>query len=359
MDLFDARVCRRDMHGGVRIPRQRQFGATKIMNAPFIIAEVGSNWKRKNYSGIDLALRHISDAAACGADAVKFQLFSHTELYGIEGDETYTLPRGWVVTLAAYCEQHKIEFMCSAFSADGIKFLDRFVKRHKIASSEMLDPSIFEAAQLSQKPLIISTGGATDEEVDAIARALFAAEHTILECVAAYPANPQDYCLKAMTRWRDSFGVQVGVSDHTLGSGLALAALGAGALVFEKHFDSLRDIHAGNIDSPDASVSVGPREFGEYCSELKRAAKAVLRDPHKGRNEPERPMQARWRRRLKVTKPLKAGIDRLEFGVNFGCFRSLKDDLRAASPQGIDQFDGKRVTKDLQPQDGLWYDDIE
>lgn len=328
------------------------------MRKPFIIAEVGSNWKREGYYGLDLAIRHIDDAATCGVSAVKFQFFSHNELYGVDGDDSYQLPREYIPLLAAHCTSVGVEFMCSAFSAEGVRYIDRYVTRHKIASSEMLDPLIFEAVKKCGKPFIVSTGGAHEDEVYELILKLDK-KATVLECVAEYPAKMRDYNLNAMARNAKNH-VNIGVSDHTLNNELAITAVGFGATVFEKHFDALKFnyLEIPTEATPDTCVSIGTQDLATYCNAIKLAFSAI-NEFRKKPSESERPMATKWRRRLKVTKPLRGGIDRLELGVNFGSFRSLKEDTRAASCLDIDKFEGKRVTKDLQPQDGLWFDDIE
>ena len=100
------------------------------MSEPYIIAEIGSNW-----ISLQGCIDSIWQAKECGADAVKFQMFTHEELYGVPGDDTFDLPRGFISELAQHCKAIDIDFMCTAFTADGVKFIDPFVKMHKVASS--------------------------------------------------------------------------------------------------------------------------------------------------------------------------------------------------------------------------------
>lgn len=316
---------------------------------PFIIADVGSNHR----GDLQKAIHHIDTAAACGVDAVKFQLFNCEELYGIPGKVEFELPPKWIPILENRARERKIEFMCTAFSPEGVEFIDKFVNVHKVASAEMCYLPLLDAVLKTNKPFIVSTGGAQSSEVFQLREYLnlegYACDRVkILECVAAYPAKIKDYALLS--------GKWDGVSDHTLGTTLALTAVGAGATIFEKHFDALR-INKPLKDSPDSPFSMGPRGLANYCKRI-RAAFTCLGD-HKTARASEQPMTITWRRRLKITKPVKGGQDILKYGENFGIFRSLKTDTRAAAAWDYKKFEGARVKRDMSPQEGLWFDDIE
>ena len=100
------------------------------MSEPYIIAEIGSNWRIAgkgditNLAAIDMTIRQ---AKACGADAVKFQMFTHEDLYGFPGDDKFSLPRRYIPVIAEKCKKLGIDFMCTAFTADGVKFIDQYV----------------------------------------------------------------------------------------------------------------------------------------------------------------------------------------------------------------------------------------
>lgn len=324
------------------------------MKAPYIIADVGSNWMRSSEKGenIFLATQHIDYAAQCGVSAVKFQFYTHEELYGIPGDDTYALPYDFLPHLAARCQSKKIDFLCTAFSEKGIGLVDPFVPMHKIASCEMRHVKLLDAALATEKALIISTGCQHTSELD-IVRALVGPRLVYwLECVAAYPAKISDYNFKWL-RGIETFGV----SDHTIGNTLAIAATGFGATVFEKHFDALK-IDEPLTDTPDSHFSMSPTELKSYCRDIRDAC-SIIRDRNKMTRPSEEPVKLSALRRLKITKPLKGGIDILEYGVNFGIFRSIEVDCRAAGPEKWANFEGKRVKRDMIPQEGLWFDDIE
>lgn len=180
-----------------------------------VIAEVGSNWK----SLMDCALS-IKEAKSCGADAVKFQLFSPKELYGSDGSTksgtTPYLDPEWIHRLFELCQFEGIEFMCTAFSPHGYKFIDNYVETHKIASAEITDKAILEMVNSFKKPVYLSTGGAS---IDQVASALFILKDcpvTIFYCVTEYPAKIVDF--RHLETLRETFGSQYkyGYSDHSI-----------------------------------------------------------------------------------------------------------------------------------------------
>jgi len=324
--------------------------------APFIIADIGSNHR----NDFDLALRQIDAAAECGVSAVKFQLFTYRELYGLEGRCEYELPREWIPTLASHCTDRKVHFMCTAFSPEGIDFIDPYVQVHKLASSEFSHPLMREKLFLKGKPTIFSTGGATHEEVRELVQIypVFCRQpYALLECVGAYPAAPEDYALNAMKNFEASDAwsgsTYIGISDHTGGRTLALAAAGAGATIFETHFDS----EPWQGETPDSAVCLDTITLRLYCERIRQAFSA-LGDGIKLPRESERAMVTKHKRRLKIIKRVHIG-DTLVLGDNFGIYRSVVEDLEASPPNQWKQFEGKRAARELSPGDGLKKEDVE
>lgn len=232
-----------------------------MLKSLFIVSDVGSNWKRYDdpKQNKECALLHIREAAKCGVNAVKFQLFTHEELYGFPGDDTYALPREWLPDLKAECDKHKVEFMCTAFSAEGVRAVDPFVNIHKIASAEAMHGGIQDAVLATDKPFLASLGGATPDNIARLVRKYRGKEMVFLECVAAYPAKASDYNLAALVKI-GALGVPIGISDHTLGNAVALTALGIGASVFEKHFMLRTTMPWEERDFPGT-----PDEGHSYC----------------------------------------------------------------------------------------------
>lgn len=317
-----------------------------MFDKPFVILDVGSNHR----GSLDLALRQIEAAKECGADAVKFQLYTYEELYGLPGKADYELPRDWIPKLKEHADKVGIEFMCTAFSVGGYHFIDPYVKIHKVASSEMLHVPILDTVKAFGKPWIVSTGGAHQKEID------WVCEHfdptVFLECVANYPAEASHYNL---------YNRPKGVSDHTLSGDVSLIAARLGATVFERHFDIYRD---RNVDwsapgyvpeTPDRPVSVGPKAMTKWVKAIHEAHKL----PKDQVKRPDYQDQAllRYRRRPIVTRELKAG-DRLVYDENYGLYRSLVEDKHGARAQTYLDFNGKTVKHAMKPGQSIWVTDI-
>lgn len=237
-----------------------------------IIAEVGSNWKT-----LDDCLSAIKIAKYCLADAVKFQLFSHKELYGVDGEMAGEMPRNWIPQLKESCDYYNIEFMCTAFSPDGYRFIDPFVKTHKIASAEITDTAILDTVRSFKKEVILSTGGASRGQ---ILRALNTINSMLNEkvpicvmyCVTDYPARIVD--LSTLTEFRDwlkPFNVSFGYSDHSIDvleipykAYKMIEAYSPGGGWLEKHVN-----FAGYKDTPDAPHGLLPYEFELMVKKIK------------------------------------------------------------------------------------------
>jgi sialic acid synthase SpsE len=223
----------------------------------FIIAEIGSNIFKhdKDEMNLEVGFSQIYRAAQCGADAVKFQMFTSKELFGVKVAEVdkCALPREWVPELASKCKDENIEFMCSAFSVEGFDFIDKYVQRHKVASPEVLAADVVTWNVNQLKQVIWSNG---------CAEVMLREERqndVVLNCVSAYPAKCQDYNFDPPSKiW--------GVSDHTPYDDVALRAYSCGATYFEKHVDFLPFI---GKETPDKCVSVDGYTFSQYCDKLR------------------------------------------------------------------------------------------
>lgn len=235
-----------------------------------IVAEVGSNW----FNVID-CVDSIGSAKRSGADAVKFQIFTYKELYGVEGGPMgFELPRAWIPELKDVADAHNIEFMCTAFSPDGYEFIDKFVKTHKIASMEITHLDILKTVNSFKKPVYLSTGGASPFQVMEALAYLPDCEVTVLYCVPQYPARstwlPQMALLQELTR------KPIGFSDHSLEIiQMPLWAKAMGAEVIEKHVNFVQ--LAG--DTPDSPHSLNEYEFTVMCRAIKEpSSKQAIED---------------------------------------------------------------------------------
>ena len=174
---------------------------------------------------------------------------------------------------------------------------------HKIASFEIVDLPLIEKMARTGKPLILSTGMATLEEIkEAVetARHAGASQIALLKCTSAYPALPEEMNLRTIPHLAETFGVPVGLSDHTLGIAVPVTAVALGACIVEKHFTLSR-----NIPGPDSAFSLEPNEFKQMVEAIRTAEKA-LGKVHYGVSEQEAKSRV-FRRSLFVVKDIKAG----------------------------------------------------
>lgn len=306
------------------------------------VAEIGSN-----FLSYEHAKHSIVAAKAAGADAVKFQLFSHRELYGYDGPaKDGQLPRDWVAGLAAKAEVTGIEFMCTAFSVSGVKFLDPFVKRHKIASSDLTHLELLRAVKATGKPIVLSTGASSEGDIRQALAVLDGSDVTLLYCISEYPTRSTD--VRTITMMRDSYGVPVGLSDHSTEIiSVPLAAVQAGAVMIEKHMTAYPE-----IESPDRPHSLTDTEFAKMV----RAVRGL--EVASGPTTGERDMFLRHNRRLVAMGDLPAGTT-LQHEINFGAYRAQEDDTKGLSPFAWEHLEGKRLKVGVKRGEGIGPSDFD
>jgi sialic acid synthase SpsE len=190
---------------------------------PLFIAEASSN----HAQDLDRALAFVDAAADAGCDAVKFQLFKIDRMFAPEilaqsakhrARRDWELPHAHLEPLAARCALRDIQFSCTPFYLDAVEELKPFVDFYKIASYELLVTPLLEACARTGKPIVLSTGMATMDEIKAAAATLHSAgtkDVTLLHCVSAYPTPAGEANLAAIAAIRDATGMPVGWSDHT------------------------------------------------------------------------------------------------------------------------------------------------
>ncbi|NQU94926.1 MAG: pseudaminic acid synthase [Candidatus Omnitrophica bacterium] len=285
----------------------------------FIIAEVSANHGQDFKKAVSM----IRKAKACGADAIKFQTYTANTLT-LNVDNKYfqvkhpkwgkrTLyqlykkaytPWSWFKKLKKVAEEEDILFFSTAFDKTSVDFLEELnVPIHKVASFELVDLPLVEHAARTKKPLILSTGLATDSEInDAVrtAKSAGAKNITLLKCVSSYPAKPTQMNLKGISRMKKTFKCPVGLSDHTMGIGVSIAAVALGAEVIEKHFTLSR-----KIKTPDSFFSIEPQELKELVDDI-RIVEEAIGDTHSGLSEEEK-KNLIFRRSLFAAKSIKKG----------------------------------------------------
>lgn len=255
----------------------------------FIIAELSAN----HNGDLDLAIKTIQQAAQCGVDAVKLQTYTADTLtidhdgpgFVIEGglwdgrrlhdlyQEAYT-PWEWHGRLFEVARECGLVCFSSPFDESAVDLLEGLRNPiYKIASFEITDIPLIEYAASKGKPMVMSTGIATEQEIeDALeaCRRMGNEQVTLLKCTSAYPAPIEDANLKTMVDMRSRYGVETGLSDHTMGHSVAVAAVALGATMVEKHF--ILDRSMGGVDS---AFSMEPSEFKLMVDEIRKTEAAL------------------------------------------------------------------------------------
>lgn len=251
----------------------------------FLIAEAGSNHNGE----LEMALRLIDLAASTKADAVKFQLFRAQTLYSPKaGTSEYLkiarpiydiirdleLPYEWLPALAQRCQQAGILFLASVFDEECADRLDPFVVAHKIASYEITHLPLLEHVARKGKPLILSTGTASLDEVAESIEAIRRVgndELLLMQCTASYPAPLESLNIRAISTMKRAFGVPVGLSDHSRDPVVGpVAAVAAGANLLEKHFTL-----SNQLPGPDHAFAVEPEELRRMVETVRQAERAL------------------------------------------------------------------------------------
>lgn len=330
----------------------------------FIVAELSANHNHD----LSTAIASIRGAAAIGADAVKIQTYtadtitldcrkedfilhgglwdgySYYDLY----KEAYT-PWEWHETLFKEARECGICLFSTPFDRTAVDLLESLGNPiYKIASFEIMDTDLIWYAASKGKPMMISTGIATEEEIETAIRVCREAGNddiTLLKCDSEYPARPEDANLLMIPELRKRFGVKVGLSDHSPGSLVAIAGVALGATVVEKHF-----ILDRGIGGPDAAFSMTKEEFARMVKDI-RATEASL-----GRvtfELSERIREARKSgRSLYVAKPIREG-ERIS-GENVRCVRPGL----SLHPSRWKDIEGKRAVRNLEVGDRIGVEDV-
>ncbi|MGN6869650.1 MAG: pseudaminic acid synthase [Solirubrobacteraceae bacterium] len=324
-------------------------------NPPLIVAELSAN-----HNGLlDRALAVVDAVAQAGAHVLKLQTYTADTMtldvdrpeFRIGGEGTlwdgrslYDLyregstPWEWHAPIAARCRERGLDWFSSPFDPSAVEFLQELEPAaYKIASFEIVDLPLIRAVAATGRPVVISTGMATLDEIDSAVRAAREAgceDLVLLQCTSTYPASASNSNLATIPHLRQTFDCPVGLSDHTLGIGVPIAAVGLGAVLIEKHVTL--DRSDGGVD---AAFSLEPPELRELVDESQRAWEAVGEVTY-GPLPAER-ASLLFRRSLYVTADLRAG-DKLT-AENL---RSIRPS-NGLAPSHLDDLLGRRVTRDV------------
>ena len=273
-------------------PLQIKIGARTVGSgeAVYVIAEVSAN----HHQSFDEAVKIIHAAKAAGCDAVKLQTYTadtitiacDREPFRVDGGtlwdgrnlhdlyaEAYT-PWDWQPKLKTIANDLGMDCFSSAFDATAVDFLEEMgVPAHKVASFELVDIPLIQKMARTGKPLILSTGMATVEEIEEAlqaARAAGATQIALLKCSSAYPAPTEEMNLRTIPELARRFEVPAGLSDHTMGIEIPVAAVALGACIIEKHLTLSR-----SAPGPDSAFSLEPHEFKAMVDAVRIAEKAL------------------------------------------------------------------------------------
>ncbi len=297
----------------------------------YIIAEVGSNFDGSLERAKSLAML----AKECGADAYKIQNFLAPKIVSPSGFKNLQVafqakwqrpvvevykaaefPREWVEELSEYCREIGIDFFSSPYDTEAVDLLEKIgVPAHKIGAGEIDNLDFLRYVAKTQKPVILSCGATTMEEITLAVEAIRSTGNDalmLLQCVTNYPSPVGDANLRAMVTLKDRFGVEVGYSDHTIspaqggddplyGLTVPLGAVALGASLIEKHFTDDR-----TRSGPDHPFAMEPKEFKAMVSGI-RAMEQALGDGVKKVEPSEEKTVIIQRRGLYATRDIKAG----------------------------------------------------
>jgi pseudaminic acid synthase len=337
-------------------------GAIQIANrrvghgAPvYIVAEMSANHNQS----LDRAIRIVHAAKEAGADAVKLQTYtadtitlrSNKECFRVSGgtlwdgrtlhdlyQEAFT-PWEWQPKLKQVADSVGLHLFSSAFDAGGVDFLERMnVPAHKVASFELVDLDLIRKMARTGKPLIMSTGMATESEIEEAletAREAGATQMALLKCTSAYPAPAEEANLLTIPELARRFDCPAGLSDHTMNVAVPVAAVALGACIIEKHF-CLSRADGG----PDSAFSLEPQEFRAMVDAVRTAEKALgsvqfAPGPHEVNSR-------KYRRSLFVVEDVRKGAVFTEENV-----RSIRP-ADGLHPRYLNEVLGQRAACDIE-----------
>jgi pseudaminic acid synthase len=335
------------------------------MGKTFIVAELSANHGHK----LKLALESVFAAKKAGADAIKIQTYTADTLTlkcdkkdfrlgkGLwEGETYYSLyqkaytPWDWHEEIFHVAKEEGLICFSTPFDKTAVDFLESLDNPiYKIASFEITDIPLIKYIASKHKPIILSTGIAMEEDIRLALDTIYAEGNkdvTLLKCTSAYPAPIEDANLMTIPDMKQHFGVKVGLSDHTEGYVVPMAAVALGAEVVEKHF-----IIDRSIGGPDSAFSMEAAEFKLMVENVRKVESALGfvtyptdKDKIKGRE---------FSRSLYVAQPMKAGDVITEENV-----RSVRPCF-GLHPKYLSELMGRKVNRDLEMGDRMSWDVVE
>lgn len=337
-------------------------------NHVFVIAEAGSNWKCGTYEeDLERGKQLIRVAAKAGADAVKFQTYKPETIYvpdagqseylseyGVKKNinkifEDLSMPYEMIPQLAKFCKQEKIMFMSTPFSIQDAKAVDPYVEIHKVASFEINHLRLLEFLADTQKPILISTGASTYDEVDFVVDRIRKRGNdkiVLLQCTSKYPCPLDALNLSVIPNMRERYKIPIGFSDHSIEPVIApVLAVGLEACVIEKHFTLDR-----NLSGPDHPFALIPSELDLMIRSIRHAESSLGSDKKKILKE-ELELRQFATRAIQAIRNISKG-ETLQEGVNFDILRP-GNRIRGIEPRFLETVEGKKATSDIKIGDGI------
>lgn len=328
------------------------------MQKVIIIAEAGVN----HNGDLGMAKELVRAAAEAGADFVKFQTFKADKLVSKaakkagyqarninDGDDSqYTMlkklemPEEWHHELVSFASALGIQFLSTGFDEESIDFLDQLgMPFYKIPSGEITNKPYLEHIAGKGKPIILSTGMADLEEIEAAIRVILAqgidrSQITVLHCNTEYPTSMTEVNLRAMNTIGEQLNVEIGYSDHTLGIEVPIAAVALGAKVIEKHFTLDR-----SLPGPDHLASLEPAELKAMVTAIRNIEVAVAGSGIKTPTASELQNKLVGRKSIHYAADLKAGTV-----LSPAHFKMMRPGT-GISPMEADEFTGRTLATDV------------
>jgi N,N'-diacetyllegionaminate synthase len=349
----------------VKLESNVVIGDRRVGESVFIIAEAGVN----HNGSLKRAIRMVDEAALAGADAVKFQTFITEQLVSSEAPKAeYQRKRVPGITqlnmlkrlelgpqdfaaIAERSRKRRIIMLSSAFDEDSADLLEKLgVPAYKIGSGELTNLPLLEHIAKKGKPVLLSTGMATLEEIQEALSAIRTQGNdqiVVLHCVSSYPSQPQDSNLRVMQVLRDRFAVPVGFSDHSEGVEVALAAAALGAVVIEKHFTLSR-----KLPGPDQRASLEPSEFRKLVEGIRVVEQAL------GKSVKE-PTSEELKMRLVARRSLVASVNIQKGQVFSRQMVAVKRPGTGIPPKEIGKIVGKRAARNIRRDRVLRWEMVE
>lgn len=333
----------------------------------FIIAEAGVN----HNGDLNLAYKMVDKAKEAGVDCIKFQTFKtekiiskNTEMADYQKENTsnnesqYDMVKKLELSyedfrkIKNYCEQKEIIFLSTPDEKESLDFLvdELKVSTIKVGSGEVTNYLYLKEIAKKNKEIILSTGMSTLGEVEKaleIIREYNNKKVILLHCTTNYPCPMEEVNLKAMLTLKEAFKTEIGYSDHTLGTEVAIAAVAMGAKVIEKHFTLDK-----NMEGPDHKASLDPKELKIMVEQIRNIEKA-LGDGIKKPNKSEEKIKKVVRRRILISKELKKGHMLTEDDL------ILKRSNSGIEADFIDLVLNKKLKIDMKKDSSLTWEDME